>query len=134
MTVSSRDVANFYIELFKESDHGTLFGVDSFWQGVDVPGQALRNVIIVKLPFAAPEQPLVEARMEAIRERGGNDFREYLLPTAILKFKQGVGRLVRTKTDRGMVVVLDERVITKSYGRAFLSALPDCRLRIATYR
>ncbi len=122
------------IELFKESDHGTLFGVDSFWQGVDVPGQALRNVIIVKLPFAAPEQPLVEARMEAIRERGGNDFREYLLPTAILKFKQGVGRLVRTKTDRGMVVVLDERVITKSYGRAFLSALPDCRLRIDTYR
>lgn len=118
------------VQMFKESANGVLFGVDSFWQGVDVPGAALRNVIIVKLPFLSPGQPLVEARQELIQERGGNPFKDYLLPTAILKFKQGVGRLIRTKDDEGQVVVLDERVHTKSYGRSFLRALPDCKLRV----
>ena len=117
------------VERFKESERSVLFGVDSFWQGVDVPGAALRNVIIVKFPFLAPEQPLVEARLEAIRERGGNDFREYLLPNAVLKFKQGIGRLIRTKSDFGQAVVLDERATSRSYGRDFLAALPDCKLR-----
>lgn len=118
------------VRAFKETKRSVLFGVDSFWQGVDVPGAALRNVIIVKFPFLAPEQPLVEARLEAIEARGGSSFRDYLLPTAILKFKQGVGRLIRTKSDVGQVVVLDPRVHTKSYGREFLRALPDCKIRI----
>ena len=118
------------VQMFKENSNSVLFGVDSFWQGVDVPGAALRNVIIVKLPFLSPGQPLVEARQELIQERGGNPFKDYLLPTAILKFKQGVGRLIRTKDDAGQVVVLDERVHTKSYGRSFLGALPDCKLRV----
>lgn len=118
------------VRAFKETERSVLFGVDSFWQGVDVPGAALRNVIIVKFPFLAPEQPLVEARLEAIEARGGSSFRDYLLPTAILKFKQGVGRLIRTKSDVGQVVVLDPRVHTKSYGREFLRALPDCKIRI----
>lgn len=118
------------VRAFKETKRSVLFGVDSFWQGVDVPGAALRNVIITKFPFLAPEQPLVEARLEAIEARGGSSFRDYLLPTAILKFKQGVGRLIRTKSDVGQVVVLDPRVHTKSYGREFLRALPDCKVRI----
>lgn len=122
------------IERFKESDRGVLFGVDSFWQGVDVPGSSLRNVIIVKFPFLSPGNPLVEARLEAIQESGGSPFRDYLLPMAILKFKQGVGRLIRAKTDVGQVVLLDERAHTKSYGREFLKALPDCKLRLDVFR
>ncbi|MBQ1336834.1 MAG: helicase [Thermoguttaceae bacterium] len=121
------------VQMFKESSRSVLFGVDSFWQGVDVPGSALRNVIIVKFPFLAPEQPLVQARIERVKEQGGNPFRDYQLPTAILKFKQGVGRLIRTKSDVGQVVVLDERVHRKSYGRDFLRALPDCKLRVDVF-
>ncbi|MBQ9873127.1 MAG: helicase [Thermoguttaceae bacterium] len=118
------------VRMFKESSNSVLFGVDSFWQGVDVPGNALRNVIIVKLPFPSPGQPLVEAREERIKELGGNPFLDYALPTAALKFKQGAGRLIRTATDVGQVVVLDERIHQKSYGRDFLRSLPDCKLRV----
>lgn len=121
------------VRLFKESMNSVLFGVDSFWQGVDVPGAALRNVIIVKFPFLAPDQPLTQARTELIEANGGDGFRDYLLPNAILKFKQGVGRLIRTRDDVGQVVVLDERIHTKSYGRDFLNALPDCKLRVDTF-
>jgi ATP-dependent DNA helicase DinG len=118
------------IRQFKSASNSVLFGTDSFWQGVDVPGNALRNVIITKLPFLVPSQPVVEAKIEAIQQRGGNPFKEYQLPIAILKFKQGFGRLIRTRTDTGLVVVLDPRIHSKSYGRQFVDALPKCRIRI----
>jgi ATP-dependent DNA helicase DinG len=120
------------LERFKEDGKSALFGTDSFWQGVDVPGEALSNVIIVKLPFAVPDQPLLAGRLEQIKERGGNPFRDYQLPSAIIKFKQGFGRLIRSKTDKGIVVILDSRISTKSYGKKFLAAIPKCKTEIIT--
>jgi len=118
------------LEEFRRDIHSVLLGTDSFWQGVDVPGASLSNVILVKLPFSVPDHPLLQARLEEIKKRGGNPFVDYQLPEAILKFKQGFGRLIRTKTDEGIVVILDQRVVTKNYGRMFFNALPRCPVEI----
>jgi ATP-dependent DNA helicase DinG len=114
------------VEAFKADINSVIFGADSFWQGVDVPGEALSNVIIVRLPFSVPSHPLLEARLEEIRKSGRNPFVDYQVPEAVIKLKQGFGRLIRTRTDRGTVVILDPRVLTKPYGRTFLSSLPEC--------
>ncbi|MHC4860577.1 MAG: ATP-dependent DNA helicase, partial [Planctomycetota bacterium] len=114
------------LEVFREDVTSVLFGTDSFWQGVDVPGEALSHVVITKLPFEVPDRPLVMARLEEIEARGGNAFMEYSLPRAVLKLKQGFGRLIRNREDRGAVTILDPRVGTKRYGRIFLDSLPEC--------
>lgn len=114
------------LDRFREGKKSVLFGLDSFWMGVDVRGEALSNVIITKLPFSVPDEPVVKARMDRIAEKGGDPFRDYSLPEAILKFRQGFGRLIRSSTDEGIVVILDPRVIGKWYGRHFMASLPEC--------
>ncbi len=118
------------LQKFKEDRDSVLFGTDSFWQGVDVPGEALSNVILTRLPFAVPDHPLTQAKCELIIANGGDAFREFSLPEAILKFRQGVGRLIRTQQDKGIVVILDNRVLTKPYGKAFLAVLPKCPVEV----
>jgi ATP-dependent DNA helicase DinG len=113
------------LQRFREDSRSVLLGAASFWQGVDVRGHGLRNVIITKLPFDPPDRPLTQARYELIEARGGNSFMEDSLPRAVIKFKQGFGRLIRSRADRGRVVVLDPRVFTARYGRLFLEALPE---------
>lgn len=113
------------VEEFKRDTHSVLFGTDSFWTGIDVPGEALSNVIIVKLPFAVPDHPVTQARLEKITFGGGNSFMDFSVPEAVLKLRQGVGRLIRSRTDTGIIAILDSRIVTKHYGKAFLKSLPD---------
>lgn len=112
------------IDQFKKAPNAVLMGTASFWQGIDVPGDALQCVVIAKLPFAVPDEPIVEARMERLK----NPFYEYQVPQAALLFRQGFGRLIRTKTDRGAVAVLDSRIMSKNYGKMFLRSIPKCRI------
>ena len=111
------------LEIMRGSTSGVIFGLDSFWEGVDVKGDSLRCLIVTKLPFEVPTEPIVAARLEAIRESGGDPFNEYTLPKAILKFKQGFGRLIRSKYDSGRVIICDERIETKGYGRRFMEII-----------
>jgi len=116
------------LERFRERVHSVLVATGTFWQGVDIPGESLSLLVIDKLPFQAPGDPLVEARCERIAARGGDPFREYLLPRAVLQLRQGFGRLIRSRADRGVVALLDPRVHARPYGRVFLASLPPCRL------
>ena len=104
-----------------------LFATDSFWEGVDVPGEALRCVIIAKLPFSVPSDPLYEAYAQSLEKEGLDPFFDYSVPNAVIKFKQGFGRLMRKNDDRGCVLCLDHRIVKKSYGKHFLKSLPDCK-------
>ncbi|MCF0243072.1 MAG: ATP-dependent DNA helicase [Treponema sp.] len=117
------------LKKFKEERESVLFATDSFWQGVDVPGDSLSQVIIVKLPFSVPNDPVFMARSEEIEKKGGSSFMEMSVPEAVIKFRQGVGRLIRKGNDRGTVVVLDKRLYEKQYGRIFLSSLPECKMK-----
>jgi ATP-dependent DNA helicase DinG len=112
------------VAAFRERDDCVLFATDTFWQGIDVRGRNLRLVILTRLPFAVPDHPLQQARVERIEEEGGDPFREFSLPQAVLKLRQGFGRLIRAHDDEGTVAILDPRVVTKAYGRTFLDSLP----------
>ncbi len=116
------------LDRFRGDPASVLFATDSFWEGVDVAGEALQCVILTRLPFKVPTEPILEARAEAIEAAGGNAFMQYYVPQAVMKFRQGFGRLIRRKTDRGVILVLDRRIVTRYYGKAFLKSLPEVRI------
>jgi ATP-dependent DNA helicase DinG len=118
------------LDKFKLDINSVLFGLDSFWLGVDVPGESLSNLILTKLPFTVPDHPLIQARLEYIDSEGGNSFMDYSLPEAVLKFRQGAGRLIRSKSDEGIITILDFRILSKQYGKYFLNALEECPIDI----
>ncbi len=115
------------IQEFKAGDNRILFGCESFWEGIDIPGDALSCVVLTKLPFANPSDPLVRAKTKAIEQKGGNSFVEYMIPNVILRTKQGVGRLIRTMQDRGSIIIMDSRIVKKYYGRQIISSLPPAK-------
>ncbi len=119
---------NRLLEVFKSNKGAVLLATNSFWEGIDIPGDTLRMVIITRLPFKVPTDPLIEAKVEYLRKKGKNPFLEYTLPLAVLRFKQGFGRLIRSSTDAGVVVVLDSRILNRFYGRYFLNSLPECKV------
>ena len=123
---------NQIVNMYKMSRKPVLFGTDSFWEGVDVKGDKLSSVIIVKLPFKVPSDPVVEAIIENLNNEGRNAFLEYQIPESIIKFKQGIGRLIRSKDDRGIITILDTRTIKKRYGKLFLDAIPTRNIIIKT--
>jgi ATP-dependent DNA helicase DinG len=127
LLVHGEETRDVLLARFRDTGRAVLLGTASFWEGVDVPGDALRALLIAKLPFRVPTEPITAAHCEAIEARGGNAFRDYMLPHASLRLKQGFGRLVRSSADRGVVVIADPRVVTKSYGRAMLEGLPPAR-------
>jgi ATP-dependent DNA helicase DinG len=125
--VHGEDTRDNLLRNFRESGRAVLLGTASFWEGVDVPGRALQGLIIARLPFRVPTEPVTAAHCEAIVERGGDAFAEYMVPHAALRLKQGFGRLIRTATDRGVIVLVDPRAVNKGYGRALLRDLPPAR-------
>lgn len=127
LLVQGEESRTLLLDKFKKTDRAVLFGTDSFWEGVDVVGDALRCVIIVKLPFRVPSDPLAQARAETLINQNKDPFMTYFMPQAIVKFKQGFGRLIRNKEDRGCIVCLDNRLVNKSYGKFFLNSLPSCK-------
>jgi ATP-dependent DNA helicase DinG len=127
LLVHGDETRDLLLSRFRDAGKAILVGTASFWEGVDVPGDALRALLIAKLPFRVPSEPITAANCEAIDARGGDSFREYMLPHAALRLKQGFGRLVRTSADRGVVVIADPRVVTKGYGKGLLEGLPPAR-------
>jgi len=120
------------LERFANDGRAVLFATDSFWEGVDVRGSALRCVIITRLPFRVPTEPIEQARVDAITARGGNAFNDHTVPQAVIKLKQGFGRLIRARNDHGAVVLLDSRTIRKRYGAVFLDSLPPAARYVAS--
>ncbi len=116
------------ISSYRDNVNSVLLGTQSFWQGIDFQGDTLKNLVITRLPFSVPDKPLIEAKVEKIIENGGNSFFDFQIPEAVIKFKQGFGRLIRSSTDTGIVAVLDSRITQKGYGKFFLNSLPECRI------
>ena len=116
------------VEEFKKAYRPVLFGLDSFWNGVDIPGPQLQTVIITKIPFPVPDEPIIQAKCEQVDQRDGSSFMEISLPYAVIRLKQGFGRLIRNSTDTGIVAILDSRIHTKRYGQTILKSLPRCRV------
>jgi ATP-dependent DNA helicase DinG len=133
LLVHGEDQREKLLDRFRASGRAILVGTTTFWEGVDVPGDALRALVLSKLPFRVPTEPLTAAHCEAIAQRGGDPFTEYMVPHAALRLKQGFGRLIRTRTDRGAIVLADSRVLTKAYGEALLAVLPPARRLIGPW-
>ncbi len=116
------------LETFRSEERAVLLGTKAFWEGVDIPGEALSVLVIVKLPFDVPSDPIVAARSETFED----PFNQYSIPEAILRFRQGFGRLIRTQSDRGVVAIMDKRILTKRYGRMFIDSLPTCTVQVGS--
>jgi ATP-dependent DNA helicase DinG len=110
---------------FRESENSILLGADSYWEGIDLEGDNLNNLVMTKLPFLPPNRPVVEATLEKISQRGGNNFYDYSIPKAVIKFRQGFGRLIRSASDTGNFYILDNRIVTKNYCKIFLNSIPE---------